>query len=153
MLYSGYAGYGDSLFQNQIDQAQADIQSRVAQFLALKSTLATLKTSLDPNTSSKANVLYVRQGQLEDLLTKNLDKLKKVQAEGLSFSSVADIASIANFALAMESQISDVNTLADASRGVPVKKSSLLSAGLNMKTGIILLGGLVLGFVAYRAVK
>jgi hypothetical protein len=141
------------MIQDQVEKLTADIQSRVATFLSLKSTLVTLKSSPNPDVANKAAALYTRQEQLESLLTINLDKVKKLQVSGLSFSAMPDIVSIGNFASAMESQISDVNTLADASRGVPVKRPSLLSAGLNMKTGMMLLGGLVAGFIVYKAVK
>lgn len=144
-----YANYG-TIMQDQIDKVTADIQSRVAQFLQLKSTLVSLKSSTNPDIANKASALYTRQGQLEDLLATNLDKVKKLQASGLSLAAMPDIISIGNFASAMESQISDVNTLADQSRGVASKPISLSVSLLTPKNVMLGAGALIIGSIVYK---
>jgi len=144
-----YANYGD-IMQDQIDKVTADIQSRVAQFLQLKSTLVSLRQSSNPMIATKANALFTRQTQLEDLLSVNLTKIKALQASGLTLSSMPDLISIGNFASSMESQISDVNTLSDQARGIAPTAASRVASIFTPKNVLIGAGALVIGSVVYK---
>jgi len=149
-----YSNYSDEpgFIQTQLEAVQARLQSRVGTFLQLKVALTQLKQSIDTNISSKAAALYTRQVSLEDLLTINMDKLKKLQAVGLSIAAIPDIASIANFANAMESQIKDVENLNVQSTGIPAV-SSMTTFAPPMKTVALFIGALAVGFIAYKAIK
>jgi hypothetical protein len=118
-----FNNYGDFI-SDQFDQVQASIQSRVAQFLTLKSTLVQLKQSSNSNIAGQASVLYNTQVKLEGLLTDNLDRLKVIQSAGLSLSAIPSLVSIGTFGSEMEKHISSVNNLSDQARGVvPVKQA------------------------------
>lgn len=143
--------YYSDFVQDQLDDVQARLQNRVATFLQLKSSLTQLKQSADSNIASKGAALYTRQVSLEGLLTTNMDKLKKIQMTGLSMAALPDIASIANFANAMETQINDVENLSNQSRGVPTTTRATLTSSI--KPVAIFFGIGIAGFIAYKALK
>jgi hypothetical protein len=94
---------------NPVEVISAQIQNRIAQFLALKSTLIGLISHPTVSISSKAKELYTTQTVLEKQLTANLQKIDQMKQGAWNFS---DVSILGLFYADMEEQIKDVEELA-----------------------------------------
>lgn len=92
-----------------IESARAQLQEKIADFLAARARLGRLMSNPSLQIQSQAKLLYAMQAQLEDTLYKEvMPKLQKVQAGTWDFS---DIASLGGYTAQIVKQINDVNAL------------------------------------------
>lgn len=104
-----YLGAADLPIPVSVEQLEAKIQARVAQFLGLKDKLINIRNrTKDPNVSGQADVLYQAQLQAEAGLKDALAALEEIKVNGLSFDRITRVSSGAAL---MEYQVKKVKAL------------------------------------------
>ena len=101
---------------------EAKIQSRIADFLALKKPLLDLTQNLIPSINSKAKSLYQNQAILEKELQDNLKKIETMKTSGLDFGTVAQIGT---FYAMMEKHIGDSHKFMDLAKQNTVQETGI----------------------------
>lgn len=97
-----------------IESARANLQEKIADFLAGRARLSRLMNNPNLQISGQANGLYAVQVQLESQLQNDITpKLQAIQGGAWTFS---DIAQLIGFTSSVMSQINSVNRL-DAAAG------------------------------------
>lgn len=94
---------------------ESKIQSRVAEFLALKETIRKLGGSPSPIISNQAAALWAKQKMLEEELSGALSKIERLKQGAWTFS---DISSLTAFYVKMETHSQEVEDLAKKASGV-----------------------------------
>ena len=117
-----------------IESARANLQEKIADFLAGRARLSRLMSNSNLQISGQANGLYAVQVQLESQLQNDITpKLQALQSGSWTFS---DIAQLMGFTSSVVSQINSVNRL-DAQAG-----GSSVTPFLSMPT--MMIGGFTL---------
>ena len=117
-----------------IESARANLQEKIADFLAGRARLSRLMSNPNLQISGQANGLYAVQVQLESQLQNDITpKLQALQGGSWTFS---DIAQLISFTSSVVSQINSVNRL-DAQVG-----GQSTTPFLNMQT--MMIGGFAL---------
>ena len=117
-----------------IESARANLQEKIADFLAGRARLSRLMSNSNLQISGQANGLYAVQVQLESQLQNDITpKLQALQSGSWTFS---DIAQLMGFTSSVVSQINSVNRL-DAQAG-----GSSVTPFLSMPT--MMIGGFAL---------
>lgn len=119
------------LHQEWTASLEAQIQNRVAEFLALKSKLLQFKYHPDLKTREKADILYQNQLSLEQGLKETLKRIDNVKAGAYT---IGDIAAISAFLAAMVTHINEVKKL-----GVPPAKPMAAAIPLGVGLGVLAL--------------
>lgn len=126
-----YSKYG---LMGPLDDAQAEIQGYVAEFLACRTKLNEMTKSPILTISDKARELLLKQGPLESELQNALATIERVKSDTYSMS---DITSVLAFIPSMYSQVSDTNDLWNEYMG--------LGASAKPSTSWLLYGAIAVG--------
>lgn len=132
-----------------IDTMRAQLQEKIADFLAARARLSRLMKNPSLQVQGQANGLYAVQIELENQLQNVIyPKLTAIQSGVWDFS---DITLLGGFTLSMTKQVNDVNGLVAQAGGQASYSTPLLSTS-TMMLGIPLLVvlGLVGGFMFAR---
>ena len=130
-------------FGSQTEELEANIQSRVGEFMGLKKKLLTMMNSSLITIRDPARDLHAKQLKLEADLPVTLAIIGQIKTDSYSLS---DVAKVATFYYLMESQISDVNKLeleyfAGGGTAEPlVDWTKILIVGGGLALGYVLLG-------------
>lgn len=121
-----------------IDSARAEVQEKIADFLAARARLGRLMTNPSLQVQGQANSLYATQQLLENQLQNEIyPKLTAIQAGTWSFS---DIATLGSFTFSIMNQIDAVNRLDAQGSGVNVSQP-WLSMPVMIGLGLFLFAG------------
>ncbi|MEM4360096.1 MAG: hypothetical protein QXT45_06170 [Candidatus Bilamarchaeaceae archaeon] len=128
-----------------VQRIEAEIQSKVAEFLGLKQRLVKLIQNPSLEIRSKAQGLYAVQQQLEGQLQEALKTIDNIKKGAWSFG---DVLSLTDFSTRMLDQIKNVKSLESSAGGVQEVESGF---GLWFPFLAFVVGSvLVLSFVMRR---
>ena len=111
---------------NPVDVVEGEIQSKVAEFLGLKSVLNGLRSHSLLNIRAEAEELYVTQNQLEADLAVNLERIKVMKSGAWDMSGIVQIGS---FAMYMVKQIKNVRELDRKAKASGVEAANMAATG------------------------
>lgn len=129
-----------------VESARANLQEKIADFLAGRARLSRLMSNSNLQISGQANGLYAVQVQLESQLQNDITpRLQSIQGGVWTFS---DIAILIGFTSSVVSQINDVNRL-DAQAGgqkiTPFLSMQTMTIGGIVLLALGMMGGVVFG--------
>ena len=129
-----------------IESARANLQERIADFLAGRARLSRLMSNPNLQISGQANGLYAVQVQLESQLQNDITpKLQALQGGSWTFS---DIAQLIGFTSSVVSQINSVNRLDSQAGGqstAPFLSMQTMAIGGFILVTLGIMSGVLLG--------
>ena len=126
------------------DKIEAELQSKIGEFLSLKARLVNLQTIPSISIKSKANGLYAIQITLEEKLKENLKKIELMKIGGVQFWVVLELG---EFVYRLDRHVKAVKALAREAEGLEPEPF------INWKTWGIPIAILASGLITFMGMR